>query len=135
MLEKRFKLEIVTPGRVMYEDEVESVRAPGVQGSFEVLIEHIPFLALLETGEVSLRKSDTRRFIATSGGVLEVLRTGVTLLLEAAEWAEDIDVDRAEQARARARQRLSERPPNLDVERAEAALKRASNRLRIAGQR
>ena len=134
MLEKRFKLEIVTPEQVLYEGEVEGVRAPGKLGSFEVLAGHIPYLSLLEIGEVSFREGGVRRYLATSGGVLEVLRTGVTVLLETAEWAEEIDVERAERARDRARQRLSERSPDLDIPRAEAALQRALNRLRVAGK-
>lgn len=134
MLEKRFNLQIITPERVLFEDEVEGVQAPGAAGSFEILTGHIPFLSLLEAGPVGVSESGTRRMLATSGGMIEVLRTGATLLLETAEWADEIDVSRAEQARERARQRLAERADDLDVDRAELALLRAINRLRVAGR-
>jgi len=132
MQEKRYKLEIVTPERVLYEGEVTSLRAPGVMGSFEVLIGHIPFLTTLEVGGVSFRETDVRQHIATSGGVLEVLRTGVTVLLETAEWAHEIDPQRAESARQRALQRIYNPAPDIDMQRAESGLARALNRIRIA---
>jgi len=135
MQEKRFQLEIVTPERVLYEGEVTGVRAPGFMGSFEVLIGHIPFLTALEVGEVSFRETDTRQYIATSGGVLEVLRTGVTVLLETGEWANEIDVQRADSARQRALQRIHNPTADIDMQRAESGLARALNRLRVAQRR
>jgi len=135
MQEKRYKLEIVTPERMLYEGEVTSMRAPGVMGSFEVLIGHIPFLTTLEIGEVSFRETDVRQYIATSGGVLEVLRTGVTVLLETAEWANEIDVQRAEGARQRSLQRIHNPAADVDMQRAESGLARALNRLRVAQRR
>lgn len=132
MQEKRYKLEIVTPERVLYEGEVTSIKAPGVMGSFEVLIGHIPFLTTLEVGEVNFRETDVRQYIATSGGVLEVLRTGVTVLLETAEWANEIDVERAESARQRSLQRIHNPTVDIDMQRAESSLARALNRIRVS---
>jgi len=132
MFEKRFKLEIVTPQRVMYESDVNVVRAPGVEAPFAVLVGHTPFLSLLEVGEVSFQETDANQYMAISGGILEVLRTGVTILAENAEWAHEIDVNRARSARERAEQRLSSSTPDTDIQRAEAALMRALNRLKVA---
>ncbi len=134
MLEKRLHLEIRTPEQLIYEGDVTSVKAPGEMGSFEILAGHLPFLTVLETGEIRVRETDTPQSIATSGGVFEVLRTGVTVLADTAEWAYEIDVERAEAARQRAQELLASRDPNINRGRAEAALARAVNRLRIAGQ-
>ena len=132
MFEKRFNLEIIAPQRVMYEGEVTTVRAPGVVAPFAVLVGHTPFLSLLEVGEIMLRETDTPQYMAISRGILEVLRTGVTILIETAEWANEIDVSRAQSAKERAQQRLSHTTPEIDVQRAEAALARALNRLKVA---
>ena len=134
MLEKRLHLEIRTPEQLIYEGDVTSVKAPGEMGSFEILAGHLPFLTVLETGEIRVHEADTPQSIATSGGVFEVLRTGVTVLADTAEWAYEIDVERAEAARQRAQELLASRDPNINRGRAEAALARAVNRLRIAGQ-
>lgn len=134
MLEKRLHLEIRTPEQLIYEGDITSVRAPGEMGSFEILAGHLPFLTVLEVGEIRIRETDAPQSIATSGGVFEVLRTGVTVLADTAEWAYEIDVERAEAARQRAQELLASRDPNINRGRAEAALARAVNRLKIAGQ-
>ncbi len=134
MLEKRLHLEIRTPEQLIYEGDVSGVRAPGELGSFEILAGHIPFLTVLDIGEIRIRAFDTPQSVATSGGIFEVLRTGVTVLADTAEWAYEIDVERAEAARQRAQDLLASRDPNINSARAEAALARAVNRLRIAGQ-
>ena len=134
MLEKRLHLEIRTPEQLIYEGDITSVKAPGEMGSFEILAGHLRFLTVLDIGEIRIREADTPQSIATSGGIFEVLRTGVTVLADTAEWAYEIDVERAEAARQRAQELLASRDPNINRARAEAALDRAVNRLRIAGQ-
>lgn len=133
MAEKTFKLEIVTPRKVVFSGDVQSFSAPGVMGGFQVLVNHAPLLAEITTGEVKLRDPQgSERSYATSGGFVDVLRNHVTLLAETAETPEEIDVGRAEKAKERARKRLAHREAGTDVERAEAALARAVNRLKIA---
>ena len=128
-----FKLQILTPAQILYDDLAESIRAPGATGAFEVLSGHIPLLAALDTGEIVLRRHDLGRiYLATSGGFLEVLRAGVTVLLETGERPKEIDVERAQEALDRARRRLRERKPGLDIPRAEAAHDRARTRLKVA---
>ncbi len=134
MLEKRLLLEIRTPQQLIYEGEVTSVRAPGELGLFEILSGHIPFLTVLEAGEIRIRESEAVKSLATSGGVFEVLRTGVTVLADTAEWASDIDIERAEASRQRAKELLESRDRGINRRRAEAALARAENRLRVARQ-
>ncbi len=132
MLDRRFHLEIRTPQQLIYEGDVSSVRAPGELGSFEILPGHIPFLTVLEIGEVSIRETNTPQSLAVSGGVFEVLRTGVTVLSDTAEWAHEIDLERAETARQRARELLASGDSGINRTRAEAALARANNRIKIA---
>ena len=133
MLNRNFHLEVRTPEQLIYEGDVTSVQAPGVEGNFQILAGHIPFLTALDVGEIRIREaSDTSQLMATSGGVFEVLRTGVTVLVETAEWASEIDVPRAENALDRAQTQLKENAPDLNQPRAEAALARAQNRIKVA---
>ena len=132
MLERRFHLEIRTPQQLIYEGDVSSIRAPGELGSFEILTGHVPFLTVLETGEIRIRETDTPQSLAINDGVFEVLRTGVTVLSDTAEWAHEIDIERAETARQRAQGHLASRDSMINRERAEAALSRADNRIKIA---
>lgn len=132
MLEKRFHLEIRTPQQLIYDGDITSVKAPGQLGLFEILAGHIPFLTVLDIGEIQIRESDSPKSLATSGGVFEVLRTGVTVLADTAEWASEIDVQRAESARQRAMEQLLSPDTGINRARVEAALARADNRLRVA---
>ncbi len=133
MLNRNFHLEIRTPEQLVYEGDVTSIQAPGVEGNFQILAGHIPFLTALDVGEIRIRESsETSQLMATSGGVFEVLRTGVTVLVETAEWASEIDVSRAESALDRAQTQLKENAPDLNRPRAEAALARAKNRIKVA---
>jgi len=131
MFDKPFALEVITPERTVLSAQVVSVGAPGIEGGFQVLFAHAPMLSALETGRVTVRLADgTEQIFATSGGFLEVRDNKVLLLLETAERQQDIDVQRAEAARDRAKERLAHRTADLDVVRAEGALQRALNRLR-----
>ena len=132
MLNRSFHLEIRTPEKLIYEGDVTSVSAPGIEGNFQILYGHIPFLTALNVGEIRVQESDTPRSMATSGGVFEVLRTGVTALVETAEWASDIDVSRAESALEGANEQLAADAPDLNHPRAKAALARAQNRIKVA---
>jgi F-type H+-transporting ATPase subunit epsilon len=132
MLNRSFHVEIRTPEQLIYEGDVTSIRAPGVEGNFEILGEHIPFLTALDIGEIRIQESETPQLMAVSSGVFEVLRTGVTALVETAEWASEIDVERAENALDRAQAQLEANAPDLNRPRAEAALARAENRLEVA---
>lgn len=126
-----FRLEMVTPEKQVFSELVQSVRAPGVQGSFGVLAGHAPMLAELETGLIKLVLADGREaFIATSGGFLQVTREKVLILADSAELSDEIDVDRARQAAEKARQALA--APGVNAEDVRKELDRALNRVRIA---
>jgi F-type H+-transporting ATPase subunit epsilon len=133
MAEKNFKLEIVTPRKVIYTGQVQAFTAPGVVGSFQVLYNHAPLLSAIGVGEVRVRDAAGQEtHYATSGGFVEVVNNSVTMLAESAERSGEIDVERAEAARERAAKRLAERRAETDLDRARVALSRAVNRLKIA---
>lgn len=125
-------VDIVSPGGSVFRGEADGIKAPGVQGSFEVLFNHAPMIAAFSIGPLELKQPSGERILfATSGGFLEVLNNTVTVLAETAEPATAIDVERARAAEERAR-RLLESGDGIDRQRAQQALERARNRLRIA---
>ncbi len=135
MAEKIFKLEIITPKKVVFSGDVTSFSAPGVLGGFQVLKSHAPLLSSLSIGEVKVvdAAGNESRY-ATSGGFVEVHENKVILLAETAERSDEIDVQRAEAARERARKRLAKKRAEIDDNRARLALYRAMNRLKVADQ-
>jgi F-type H+-transporting ATPase subunit epsilon len=133
MFDKPFKVEIITPERVLFSGDVLSISAPGVEGGFQVLFNHAPLLSALEVGAIKVTPKEGKEFVfAASGGFLEVRQNLVVVLAETAEREREIDVPRAQAARERAEQRLKSRGKDTDVERAQYALLRALNRLRVA---
>jgi F-type H+-transporting ATPase subunit epsilon len=135
MFEKPFRLQIITPTRVVYQDDAVSVSAPGVVGGFQVLYNHAPLLSALDVGELKVRRTDGAELhYATAGGFLEVKANEVVILADSAEIASEIDTGRAERARERAKNRLHSKDPAVDLDRARSAMLRALNRLRIAGR-
>ena len=129
-----FHLDIVTPEKTVYSGEIVHFQAPGVDGSFGVLARHQPMLSALGIGRVGFREADgTERVLALGGGFADVSGDGATILAEAAEFGDEIDVERARAARDRARDRLNARTPDVDADRAQAALTRALWRLRVSG--
>jgi F-type H+-transporting ATPase subunit epsilon len=103
---ERLYLEIVTPERLMVGQEVDMVEAPGTSGEFGVLPGHVAFLTTLEHGEIRFMTDGTTRFVATSGGFAEVLDNKVTVLVDTAEFEEEIDLERARKAKERAESAL-----------------------------
>lgn len=132
MSEKFLNIELATPSKKESVGQAMSCSAPGVVGRFQILPGHTDFISELGIGEVKVEFTDGTRFFATSGGFLEVVNDQVLLLLEAAEAAEKIDIERAAKAKERAERRLKERTPDINVVRAEAALSRAVTRISIA---
>ncbi|MGV8073648.1 MAG: F0F1 ATP synthase subunit epsilon [Syntrophobacteraceae bacterium] len=125
-------LEIVTPEKTMLSELVDIVTAPGEEGEFGALPNHIPFLTKLKVGELRFRIGANTRHVAIMGGLAEVLPDHVTILATAAEEATEIDVVRAKAARERAERRLKETQDKLEFTQAQAALQRALARLKIA---
>ncbi len=126
------RLDIVTAERVVYSEEVDMVIAPGVEGQLGILPHHTPLMTTLQAGELRVKKGGEEVSLAISGGFLEVRPDRVVVLADAAERAEEIDVARAEVAKRRAQQWLTERPSGIDEARAETALRRSLARLKVA---
>ena len=127
------RLDIVTVERMVYSDSVDMVVAPGFEGQLGILPHHTPLMTTLLPGELRIKKGGEEVLLAISGGFLEVRPDRVVVLADSAERADEIDVERAEAARKRARERLSqELEPGIDGARVEATLRRSLARLRVA---
>jgi F-type H+-transporting ATPase subunit epsilon len=126
-------IDIVTPERSVFRGEATGIRAPGVEGSFEVLHNHAPMIAAFEIGTMIIIGPGGERIVyATSGGFLEVLDNHVTVLAETAEPASEIDVERARRSEERAIERMQSAGNEAERQAAARALERARNRARIA---
>src|SRR5690242_5805365 len=125
-------VEVVTAERELYNGEADMVSAPGAEGRLGILPRHAALLTFLTPGELRITLRDAEEPLFVSGGFLEVLNNNVTVLADTAEHAEEIDQARAEEARRRAQERLTQ--AQSDVERAElqGALERAVTRLRVS---
>jgi F-type H+-transporting ATPase subunit epsilon len=131
---KKFKVEIVTPEKIVLSEEADSLIVPAERGYLGVMAGRAPILCTLLPGEIVLRRDGKDFNYATSGGFMEVTFQKASLLTESAEPVAQIEVSRAEQARDRAKERLSSQDEGIDRERAKASLERAENRLRIASK-
>ena len=131
------RCEIVTQERVVYDQVVDMVIAPGSEGELGILPHHVPLLTALQAGELRVKIGDGEESFAISGGFMEVQPDHVTVLAQTAEHAEAIDFARAEAARARAEELLREGPPPDPDQYAsiEAALRRSQVRLKVARRR
>ena len=128
-----FPLELVTPERMLFSEEVQAIRAPGVDGSLGVMAGHAPLLTELTTGLIKVTLADgSEAFIATSGGFLQVNKDKVIILADTAELSEEIDVERAKTAAAKVRQLLEVPGSNIDADELRLAVERAQNRIRVA---
>lgn len=133
MYERSFHLEIVSPTRVAYSGEAASLIAPGVLGMFQVLVDHAPMLAQLAPGPLTVKDaSGVDHLFAVGGGVTEVRDNTVIVLADSAEPAAEIDVARAENARAESQRRVREAATDDEKTLAAEALARARNRLKVA---
>ncbi|MDZ7715409.1 MAG: ATP synthase F1 subunit epsilon [Balneolaceae bacterium] len=128
-----FEAQILTPEGSLFDGNVKGVQMPGVQGSFEVKTLHADIISTLDIGQILVRKSDgENQYFAVSGGFVEVHDNKLTLLAEAAELVDEIDVERAKEAKKRAEERLNSNDSDVDKERAEKAKARAENRIKLS---
>ncbi len=127
-----FLLSIVTPEKTLYEEEVSSVIAPGIEGYLGILTDHAPLITALVPGKITVKNSSHVEIVmAVSGGFLEVLKNKVVILADAVEFAKDVDLERAKKALDRAKQRIKSKEKDIDIPRALAAFKRAQNRIAV----
>lgn len=130
MSEKTQRLEIVTPQKKVFSEDVRFVVAPGIEGELGILPDHAPLISALNIGVLRIQQDGKNFKVVVNGGFMEVRGSRVTVLANSAERAEDINVDRVEAAKQRAEQRLASGGADIDVARAEFALKRAIMRLK-----
>lgn len=126
-----FTLKIITPDRVFYENPVRMVEFNTVEGEIGVLPGHIPMTVIISPGVLTITEENDRKTAALHAGFAEILQHQVTILAEIIEWPEEIDEDRAREAKERAEERLRTKDPGTDVTRAEIALRRALTRIEV----
>lgn len=129
------RLEIATAERVVYSEDVEILVAPGMDGQLGILPNHAPLLTALQPGEIRVVREGEESYMAVSGGFLEVMANRVTILADTAERAEEIDIERAEEAMQRAQERIESSVSAMDLQRALASIRRSQARLLAARRR
>ena len=130
-----FEVRVITPDRVFYQGIASMIEFTTTEGDIGVYARHIPLTTVLAPGIVTITGEDESKQLAgVYSGFAEILGDKVTLLAEAAEWPDEIDVSRAEAAERRARERLEAKASDLDIVRAEAALRRALVRKQLAAE-
>jgi F-type H+-transporting ATPase subunit epsilon len=128
-----FRLRVITPMGEVLDTRAVAIRVPAWDGQLGVLAHHAAMIARLRIGSVVVTEpGGEKRWLATVQGMIRVNEDDVVLLVNAAEEAEDIDVERAERALERAEHRLAARGDETDLSRAELALARATTRLKVA---
>ena len=131
-MDNTFQLEIVTPSRLLVKEAAEEAQIPGLNGYLGILPGHAPLITELAVGVITYKANDATHTLAVAWGFMEVLPDKVTILAEAAERPQEIDVERAQKAKDRAEQRLKSNDPQVDYRRSEDALQRAETRLNVA---
>jgi F-type H+-transporting ATPase subunit epsilon len=130
------QLEIVTPERLAYSDQVDAVVLPGSEGELGVLPHHAPLVTTLGIGELRIRKGTAEESFAIVGGFLQVRPDKVVVMAETADMASEIDLEKAQEARREAEQALeSGYHEGADLSAARAALQQALLRIRVAERR
>jgi F-type H+-transporting ATPase subunit epsilon len=133
MAENKLKLKIITPEKILVnEEEVSAVYAKAVDGEFGVLPGHIPYMTALDIAVTRYIKGEYEEFVSVIGGILQVGAGEVVILTDQAELGKDIDVSRAKAAKERAEARLRSAKKEIDVNRAEISLARAIARIKAA---
>jgi F-type H+-transporting ATPase subunit epsilon len=131
----RVRLKLVTPSRLLLDQEVDDVTVPGATGELGILPDHITFLTSLEVGEMSFKNGSERVKLALSGGYAEVLDNVLTVLANAAEYANEIDVERAKNAQLKAEKKMEDLDrEDKEFTATEAALHRALVRIQVASR-
>jgi F-type H+-transporting ATPase subunit epsilon len=136
LLPTELQLNIVSPDRLVVRDSVNAVTVPGKEGYIGVLPGHAPLLTELVPGELTYTREGAKHYLCVNWGFAEVLPNRVIVLVQSAERAEEIDIERAQKAKQRAEERLKRfLDPEIDMERAREALRRAIARLETAHHR
>lgn len=129
---KTFNLEIVTPDRIFFEGDAEMIELKTTEGDIGVLKDHIPLTAIVAPGVLKITNDGEVKEAALLSGFLEILQDKVIILAESCEWPEEIDINRAKEAKIRAERRLrGSDDGQVNVTRAEMALRRSLIRIEL----
>jgi F-type H+-transporting ATPase subunit epsilon len=131
----KLHFEIITPDKIVYSDEIDSITLPTTEGEITILPGHIPIVAPTTFGEITIKKANETHHMAVMGGFVETSNNKVRLLADAAELADEIDERRAQEALKRAEKAKLEAKDDVSFTDATAALERAITRIKIAGRK
>jgi F-type H+-transporting ATPase subunit epsilon len=127
--DRNFTLKIITPDRVFYEEPVSMVEFNTIEGEVGIYKDHLPMTMIIAPGILTITQGEKVSEAALHAGFAEVLQDQVTILAEIIEWPSEIDLERAEDAKSRAEERIKEHAPGTDMKRAEMSLRRAVARI------
>lgn len=130
----KIKFKLVTPERTLFDGEADQATLPVVDGEVTILPNHIPYIASLKAGEVVLKTEGEEKSLAVSGGFIEFDKNNLTVLADTAEYAEEIDLQKAEEAKANAEKPKEERiyMDEMEYAKVAAAIERESARVKVA---
>lgn len=134
MADKLFRLEIISPDKIFYTNDVVMAEYNTTEGEVGIYAGHIPMTQIIAPGRLTITEESGQKTAALLSGFVEITPEKVTILAEAVEWPENIDVERAREARIRAERRIGSGQSDIDMARAELALKKALIRLDVAGK-
>lgn len=130
--ERNFDLEIITPDRIFYKGQAMMLELNTTEGEVGIYKRHIPMTMILQPGIMRIYGEAGMKEAALHAGFIEILPEKITVMAETAEWPEEIDINRAREAEARAQRRLQAHDPKIDLSRADLALRRAIVRIEAA---
>lgn len=131
---KSFRLEVISPDRIFFEDMVDMVELRTTEGDIGVLKGHIPLTAIVAPGIMKMKMAGGEKEAALHDGFIEILKDKVVVMAESCEWPEEIDINRANEAKIRAERRLKGADGEINESRAELALRRALTRLELSSK-
>lgn len=134
-MDRKLRLQIITPERQVLDREVDFVAMPAYEGEMGVLYGHIPFVVQLKEGVFRYKSGPEEEVFAVSGGFVEISNNVISVFAESAEFAEEIDTERARQALQLAKNTIVSGGKDLDINSAHAAIRRAAVRMKIAGMK
>lgn len=132
--ERFFDLEIITPDRTFWKGQASMLELNTTEGQVGIYKRHIPMTMILAPGIMTIHLEGENKEAAVHAGFLEILPEKITVMAEAAEWPEEIDINRAKEAELRAQRRIQAHDPSINISRAELALKRALVRLDLGAK-
>lgn len=135
MTDSKLHLKIITPEKILVDEQVDAVYSKALDGEFGILQGHVPYMTPLDVTVTKYISGDKTEFVSTIGGIFQVSDNKIIILSNKAELGEEIDLARAEAAKERAEARLGTGAVDVDAQRAQAALARAIARIQAASKR